>query len=58
MIRTGGSKVTRPLQYVALLGYMVFLAFPLLFLLTTAFKSTKEIRSRLASERVQLGELP
>ena len=44
MISTGRSRVTRPMQYVALLAYMVFLAFPLLFLLTTAFKSTREIR--------------
>jgi multiple sugar transport system permease protein len=45
MIRTNASKVTRPLQYAALAGYMIFLAFPLLFLLTTAFKTLEEIRS-------------
>jgi multiple sugar transport system permease protein len=44
MIRTGSSRVTRPLQYGALALYMVFLGFPLLFLLTTAFKTTREIR--------------
>ena len=44
MIRTNATRVTRPLQYGALALYMIFLAFPLLFLLTTAFKSTKEIR--------------
>jgi multiple sugar transport system permease protein len=30
-------------QYVALTGYVVFLGFPLLWLLSTAFKSTREI---------------
>lgn len=37
------SPVARAGQYVALLAYVVFLAFPLLWLLSTAFKSTKEI---------------
>lgn len=45
MIRTRHSAVTRPLQYLALAGYMVFLAFPLLFLLIAAFKTTREINS-------------
>jgi multiple sugar transport system permease protein len=45
VIRTRSSQFTRPLQYAALAGYMVFLAFPLLFLLTTAFKTLEEIRS-------------
>ncbi|WP_335990587.1 carbohydrate ABC transporter permease [Glycomyces sp. MUSA5-2] len=39
------NPVARPLQYVALLAYMCFLAFPLVFLLTTAFKTDREIRS-------------
>ena len=44
MIRTRSSQITRPLQYVAISLYMIFLAFPLVFLLTTAFKTTREIR--------------
>ncbi|MGQ4413874.1 carbohydrate ABC transporter permease [Streptomyces sp. SAS_269] len=32
-------------QYAALLGYLVFLAFPLLWLLSTAFKSPRELGS-------------
>lgn len=44
MIRTYSSRFSRPLQYVALSLYVIFLAFPLLFLLTTAFKTTREIR--------------
>jgi multiple sugar transport system permease protein len=39
--RTG----TRVAQYTALLGYLVFLAFPLLWLLSTAFKSPTELGS-------------
>ncbi|MET0933057.1 MAG: carbohydrate ABC transporter permease [Mycetocola sp.] len=38
-------RVTRPLQYVALLAYIVFLGFPLLFLLFTAFKTPQELLS-------------
>lgn len=37
------SPATRTGQYVALAAYIVFLAFPLLWLISTAFKSTKEI---------------
>lgn len=37
------STAGRTGQYVALAAYMVFLGFPLLWLLSTAFKSTKEI---------------
>jgi multiple sugar transport system permease protein len=37
------STAGRAGQYVALLAYVVFLAFPLLWLLSTAFKSTREI---------------
>ena len=32
MIATRSSKFTRPLQYLALIGFMIFLAFPLIFL--------------------------
>ncbi|WP_112140973.1 carbohydrate ABC transporter permease [Glycomyces dulcitolivorans] len=39
------NPFSRPFQYLALLAYMVFLAFPLVFLLTTAFKTDREIRS-------------
>ena len=34
---------TRPLKYLALLGYLVFLAFPLLWLLSTSFKTQREM---------------
>ena len=37
------STALRTGQYVALAAYVVFLAFPLLWLLSTAFKSTREI---------------
>ena len=37
--------VGRPLQYLALAAYIVFLGFPLLFLLTTAFKTPRELQS-------------
>lgn len=37
--------VTRPLQYLALAIYMIFLGFPLLFLVTTAFKTSRELQS-------------
>lgn len=35
----------RALQYVAIVLFMIFLAFPLLFLFTTAFKSQRELQS-------------
>jgi multiple sugar transport system permease protein len=35
----------RPLQYLALLCYVVFLGFPLLFLLSTSLKTPRELRS-------------
>ncbi|ODA90702.1 sugar ABC transporter permease [Leifsonia xyli subsp. xyli] len=38
-------RIGRPLQYVALVLYIVFLGFPLLFLLTTAFKTPQELQS-------------
>ncbi|HYJ67846.1 MAG TPA: carbohydrate ABC transporter permease [Nocardioidaceae bacterium] len=34
---------TRSLQYVALAGYLIFLGFPLLWMLSTAFKSSQEL---------------
>ena len=37
--------ISRPLQYIALVLYMIFLGFPLLFLLTTAFKTPRELQS-------------
>jgi multiple sugar transport system permease protein len=39
------NRVARPLQYVALAAYVIFLGFPLLFLLTTALKSARELQS-------------
>lgn len=38
-------RLGRALQYVAVLLFMIFLAFPLLFLFTTAFKSQRELQS-------------
>jgi len=38
-------RISRPLQYLALVLYMIFLGFPLLFLLTTAFKTSRELQS-------------
>jgi multiple sugar transport system permease protein len=35
----------RPLQYLALLGYVLFLGFPLLFLLSTSLKTPRELQS-------------
>ena len=43
MIRSRHRAVTRPLQYLALGMYLVFLAFPLAFLLITALKTQQEI---------------
>lgn len=37
--------IGRPLRYLALAGYIVFLGFPLLFLLTTAFKTPQELQA-------------
>jgi multiple sugar transport system permease protein len=36
-------KLTRALQYLALAGYLVFLAFPLVWLLSTSFKTPPEL---------------
>ncbi|MCX5062187.1 MULTISPECIES: carbohydrate ABC transporter permease [unclassified Streptomyces] len=41
--RTGIRTGVRAGQYAALLAYLVFLAFPLLWLLSTAFKSPREL---------------
>jgi multiple sugar transport system permease protein len=41
----GRNPIARTLQYLALLAYMCFLGFPLVFLLTTAFKTPQELRS-------------
>ncbi|MET9921091.1 carbohydrate ABC transporter permease [Streptomyces sp. NPDC059605] len=41
--RTGGPA--RAAQYLALLGYLVFLAFPFLWLISTAFKPARELGS-------------
>ncbi len=38
-------RIGRPLQYLALIAYIVFLGFPLVFLLSTAFKSPQELLS-------------
>ncbi|MEJ8650974.1 ABC transporter permease subunit [Streptomyces sp. MS1.AVA.3] len=45
--RTGTARrtATRTGQYAALLGYLVFLAFPFLWLITTAFKPPRELGS-------------
>ncbi|WP_055549466.1 carbohydrate ABC transporter permease [Streptomyces sp. NBRC 110028] len=40
-----GRRAARAGQYLALLGYLVFLAFPLLWLLSTAFKPPRELMS-------------
>ncbi|MCX5051857.1 MULTISPECIES: carbohydrate ABC transporter permease [unclassified Streptomyces] len=42
-MRTGIRTGVRAGQYAALLAYLVFLAFPLLWLLSTAFKSPREL---------------
>lgn len=47
---SGGARsrsrfITRPLQYLALAGYIVFLGFPLLWLLTVSFKTPRELSS-------------
>jgi multiple sugar transport system permease protein len=40
-----GSPYGRPLQYLALAAYVVFLGFPLLFLILTSVKTPQELRS-------------
>jgi multiple sugar transport system permease protein len=39
------TAFARPLQYLALLGYVLFLGFPLLFLLSTSLKTPQELQS-------------
>lgn len=43
MIRPRSTRFTRPLHYVALGAYLVFLAFPLLFLAMFSLKSQREV---------------
>ncbi len=45
MIGSRTQRFTRPLNYLALIGYMIFLAFPLIFLLSAAFKTPQELSS-------------
>lgn len=45
MIESPRQRLTRPLFYLALAGYLVFLAFPLLFLFLFAFKTPREVLS-------------
>ena len=49
MIASRYARVTRPLHYAALIGFVIFLAFPLLFLVLTAFKTQREVIGRDAS---------
>lgn len=42
-MRTRTSPAVRVLQYLALAGYLIFLGFPLLWMLTTAFKGPREL---------------
>ena len=43
MIVSSRPKTTRSFQYVALVGYMAFLAFPLLWMLSMSFKGPREL---------------
>ena len=45
MNTTRAPWLTRPLQYLALACYIVFLGFPLLWLLSASFKSSRELAS-------------
>ena len=45
----GGRLVSRILQYVALAAFMIFLVFPFIWLISTAFKSSREINSLTVS---------
>ena len=38
-------RAARPLQYLALAAYLVFLGFPLLWMISSAFKSPPELAS-------------
>jgi multiple sugar transport system permease protein len=44
-MRSRASRIARPFQYVALLAYIVFLGFPLVWLLTASFKTPRELNS-------------
>ena len=43
VIRGRHTRLTRPLQYLALAAFMIFLAFPVVFLLVTALKPQSEL---------------
>lgn len=45
MITTRSSRITRPLHYLALICYLIFLAFPLVFLAMFSLKSQREVAS-------------
>jgi multiple sugar transport system permease protein len=42
-VNTRTKRTTRAFQYLALLGYLCFLGFPLLWMLSTAFKGPREL---------------
>ena len=42
---TGTNRLVRPLQYVVLAGYLIFLGFPLLWLVSASMKSSRELNS-------------
>ncbi len=39
------ARIARPLQYLALLFFLIFLAFPFVWLVSAAFKSNRELNS-------------
>ncbi len=47
--RGPGASAARTLQYVALVAFAVFLAFPFVWLISTSFKSSREINSLVVS---------
>jgi len=44
-MRSRGARVARPFLYLALAAYIVFLGFPLVWLLTASFKTPRELNS-------------
>ena len=44
-MRVFAQQLVRPAQYVALAGYIVFLGFPLLWLISASVKSSAELNS-------------
>ena len=42
---TGTARLVRPFQYAALAGYLIFLGFPLLWLVSASMKSSRELNS-------------